>query len=50
MSPFRSQHAGMAHFLFADGSVRVIQENIDDKIYAGFSTLSGKEVLPSIDE
>ena len=50
MSPFRSHHSGVAHFLFADGSVHVIQENIDDKIYAGFSTMRGKEPLPNIEE
>lgn len=45
VSPFRSYHAGMCHFLFADGSVRSVSENVDASVYVGYSSIGGKEVI-----
>lgn len=45
VSGFRSYHAGMCHFLFADGSVRSISENIDGYVYVGLSSCIGREVV-----
>jgi prepilin-type N-terminal cleavage/methylation domain-containing protein len=45
VSPFRSYHAAMAQICYGDGSVHTVNENIDAKVYAGFSSMSGKEVL-----
>lgn len=44
-SNFRSEHAGGAQFLFADGSVQFISENINPTIYRGLSTIAGGEVI-----
>ncbi len=42
---FRSDHPGGANFALADGSVRFIRENIDDKILDGLATRNGKEAV-----
>lgn len=44
-SNFRSDHKGGGHFLFADGSARMISENIDMKTYRAVSTIAGGEVV-----
>ena len=41
---FGSMHPGGAHFLFADGSVHFISENIDLAIYKGAASRDGGEV------
>jgi prepilin-type N-terminal cleavage/methylation domain-containing protein/prepilin-type processing-associated H-X9-DG protein len=38
--------AGQINFLFCDGSVRVIPQNIDMNIFMAMSTISGGEVIP----
>jgi prepilin-type N-terminal cleavage/methylation domain-containing protein/prepilin-type processing-associated H-X9-DG protein len=38
MRGFRSSHPGGVHFAFADGSVRLIPDNIDHPIYRALST------------
>ncbi len=42
---FRSLHAGGAHFLLADGSVRFVQENIDDQVYEDLGSISDGRVI-----
>lgn len=44
-SNFRSQHVGGAHFLYADGSVHFISENVDLGTYQALSTIQGGEVV-----
>ncbi len=41
---FRSYHSGGASFLFLDGAVNFLSENIDMGVYRGVSTLQGGEV------
>jgi prepilin-type processing-associated H-X9-DG protein len=45
-SNFRSDHEGGCHFLFGDGSVRMLSENIDMTSYRGISTIGGDEYVP----
>jgi hypothetical protein len=45
-SPFRSFHRGICHFLFGDGSVRSVTENLDSRLYVGMSSLHGRELIP----
>jgi prepilin-type processing-associated H-X9-DG protein len=40
---FGSLHAAGAHFLFCDGSVDFISENIELKVYKGISTINSGE-------
>ena len=40
---FRSYHPAGVHFLVGDGSVRMIKETIDPRVYAGLSTIHGHE-------
>lgn len=42
---FSSWHAGGAQFLFADGHVRFVTENVDLNTYQGAATIRGTEVL-----
>ncbi len=42
---FRSAHPGGAQFLMGDGSVRFIQNTIDQPTYMALSTVSGREVI-----
>jgi prepilin-type processing-associated H-X9-DG protein len=39
-----ASHVGYANFLFADGSVHLIVESIDFKVYQALSTTAGGEV------
>ena len=41
---FQSTHVGGTHFLLGDGSVRFINESIDQSLYQAISTIEGKEV------
>ena len=45
VSPFRSHHPGLCHFLFADGAVQAIREDIDPRIYVALSSVAGKEEI-----
>lgn len=40
---FRSDHPGGGQFVFADGSVHFVSEQIDMPIYQGLSTIQGEE-------
>ncbi|MBL8808778.1 MAG: DUF1559 domain-containing protein [Planctomycetaceae bacterium] len=42
---FRSFHSGGAQFLFCDGSVRMLSENIDMATYRALSTIQGSEIV-----
>lgn len=42
---FRSQHAGIVNFLFVDGSVHSISENIDADLLDGLASRNGREVI-----
>jgi prepilin-type processing-associated H-X9-DG protein len=44
VSNFRSDHTGGVNFVFADGSVHFISENIDVNTYSAISTIQGNEV------
>lgn len=44
-SGFRSDHPGGAQFLFADGSVHFLQENIDMVVLRAMSSISGGETV-----
>jgi prepilin-type N-terminal cleavage/methylation domain-containing protein len=44
LSPFRSYHKSLCHFLFGDGSVRPVSENVDARLYVGMSSIRGKEL------
>jgi hypothetical protein len=40
-----SWHVGGAHFVFGDGAVRFLSENMDMKTYQGLMTRAGGETL-----
>lgn len=40
-----SRHVGGVHFLFGDGAVRMLSDNIDIEIYRALSTRAGDEVI-----
>lgn len=42
---FGSKSPGGANFLFADGSVRFISENVDPEVLEALSTIAGNEVI-----
>ena len=42
--PMGSHHAGGAHFVLADGSIRFLSDEIDMNIYLGLSTRGGGEI------
>lgn len=42
---FRSTHAGGVQFLFCDGSVRFVSQNIDMKLYKSLGSKAGGEVV-----
>ena len=44
---FRSQHPSGANFLFGDGSVKFLKEQINLAVYRGLSTKGNQEVLSS---
>jgi prepilin-type N-terminal cleavage/methylation domain-containing protein/prepilin-type processing-associated H-X9-DG protein len=46
---FSSEHPGGAQFVFLDGHVAFLQENIDYDIYQYLSTHAGEEVIDSTD-
>ena len=48
MRGFRSSHAGGVQFAFADGSVRLIPDNIDHPVYRALSTRKKGEVAGDI--
>lgn len=43
LDDFSSNHAGGVHFLFGDGRVRFVSENIDLGIYQALATRNGRE-------
>ncbi len=42
---FRSKHPGGAHFCFVDGSVRFVQEDVDNVVYRTSCTRNGTEAV-----
>lgn len=42
---FGSTHTGGAHFLFGDGAVHFLSENIDEDLYVDLASIDGKEVV-----
>ncbi|MBV8267458.1 MAG: DUF1559 domain-containing protein [Planctomycetaceae bacterium] len=42
---FRSRHAGGAHFLFGDGSVKFLKESISSKVYEALSTRADHDIV-----
>ena len=48
-APFGSMHEGGAFFLFLDGQVRFVSENIDMTTYRSLSTVRGNELLDDED-
>ena len=49
MSPFRSYHRNCAYFVFADGSVNALSDDIDSRIYVALSTIFGGEPITQSD-
>ena len=44
-SGFRSEHQAGGMFLFADGTVHFLHENLDSGLYRAFSTIQGEETI-----
>jgi len=42
---FQSAHVGGAQFVFGDGNVRFLNQNIDQGIFEALSTIAGREVV-----
>ena len=49
LSEARSAHTGGCQFLFGDGTVRFISENIDQRVYVALYTINGGEVVDDDD-
>jgi hypothetical protein len=49
LSEARSAHSGGCHFLFGDGTVRFVSENVDVKLYVAIHTIEGKEISDDCD-
>ena len=47
--PFGSTHEGGAFFLFCDGQVRFLSENIDATVYKSLATIMGNELVDDED-
>ena len=45
LSSFRSEHVGGAHFVYGDGAVRFVSENVDKALYDAMATRAGGEVI-----
>jgi prepilin-type processing-associated H-X9-DG protein len=39
-------HAGVMNFVFADGSARALDMNIDMAVFAALATIANGEVIP----
>ena len=44
---FQSAHNGGAEFVFADGNVRFLNQNIDQGVFEALSTISNRELVAS---
>ena len=49
LSEARSAHAGGCQFLFGDGTVRFISENVDQKVYVALYSIKGGEIVDADD-
>jgi hypothetical protein len=41
-----SHHVGMTYFAYIDGSIRGVQDSIDQTIYQSIATVKGGELVP----
>ncbi len=46
---FASQHPGGAQFVFADGHVKFLSDDVELSVYQSLSTINGKEVVQPLD-
>jgi prepilin-type N-terminal cleavage/methylation domain-containing protein len=42
--PMGSYHPGVTQFVFVDGSVRTIADDVEQKVYQGMATVNGEEI------
>jgi prepilin-type processing-associated H-X9-DG protein len=47
MRGFRGKHPGGVNFALADGSVRMLPDNMEHLVFRALSTRAGAEVVPS---